>query len=1035
MLLSDISVKRPVFASVISLILVAFGLLAFDRLALREYPDIDAPVVSISTDYPGASASVVETRITQLIEDRISGLEGIRFISSESQDGRSDVNIEFDLTRNIDDAANDVRDRVARVLDALPDEADTPDVSKVDSNEDVIMWLNLSNESMTIPELTDYADRYLLDRFAIIDGVARVRIGGGQRFAMRIWIDRIKLAANSLTINDIEQALRNENVELPAGNVESEEQLLTVRVDRLFQTPEDFRKLVIKQGEDDSIVRLGDIAKVEKGTTESRVLFRGNGEPMVGLGITKQSTANTIDVARAAKAEAARLNAQLPDGMKIHQSYDSSIFIEEAISEVYKTLAVSIGLVVLVIYLFLGSARAMLVPAVTVPVSLISTFIVLMIMGYTINMLTLLALVLAIGLVVDDAIVVLENVVRRISEYKESPLVATYRGTRQVGFAVIATTLVLVAVFAPIAMLDGDMGRLFSEFAITICAAVVFSSIVALTLSPVIASKLLIQNEKHNFLTQAIDKALNKVRRGYKKSLLFSLRHIWVVTIGFFALLASSYIAYDHLPQEYTPKEDRGAFFVLINGPEGASYNYMEEYMNEIEQRLQYLDDSGEALRLLIRSPRRISDNVSSFNNGVAVLVLNSWGQRRSAFEIMGEVRAKLSDLPGVRAFPVMRQGIGSGIRKPVEFVIGGGTYAEIAQWRNILFEKIAENNPGFVGIDSDYKETSPQLRVKIHYDRAASLGVSAENIGTTLESFLASRQVTTFNENGEEYDVLVEGIRSQNNNAQDLSNIYVRSSKSQRLIPLANFVEFTEFADSRTLNRYNRVRSITIEANLADNLPLGEALAHLENLAEEYLPDTAIIDYKGRSRDFKFAGSSSVFLFGIGILIMFLVLAAQFESYVSPFIVTLSVPLALLGGLIGLIATNNTLNLYSQIGLLMLVGLAAKNGILIVEFANQLRDQGESIRDAVLASADTRLRPIIMTSITTAAGAVPLILSSGAGTETRAVVGITLFFGVLFATVLTLYIVPTAYYMLGRYTSSPNAIANRLHEEMGGDA
>ena len=715
MLLSDISVKRPVFASVISLILVAFGLLAFDRLALREYPDIDAPVVSISTDYPGASASVVETRITQIIEDRISGLEGIRFISSESQDGRSDVNIEFDLTRNIDDAANDVRDRVARVLDSLPDEANAPDVSKVDSNEDVIMWLNLSNESMTIPELTDYADRYLLDRFAIIDGVARVRIGGGQRFAMRIWIDRIKLAANSLTINDIEQALRAENVELPAGNVESEEQLLTVRVDRLFNTPEDFRKLVIKRGEQDAIVRLGDIAKVEKGTTESRVLFRGNGEPMVGLGITKQSTANTIDVARAAKAEAERLNAQLPDGMKIHQSYDSSIFIEEAIKEVYKTLAISIGLVVLVIYLFLGSARAMLVPAVTVPVSLISTFIVLMIMGYTINMLTLLALVLAIGLVVDDAIVVLENVVRRINEYNESPLVATYRGTRQVGFAVIATTLVLVAVFAPIAMLSGDMGRLFSVFAITICLAVVFSIILALTLSPAIASKLLIQNEKHNFLTRAIDNGLNKVRTSYNKSLLFSLRHIWIVMVGFVALLASSYVAYDNLPQEYTPKEDRGAFFVLINGPEGASYSYMEEYMNEIEQRLQYLDDNGEALRLLIRSPRRINDNISSFNDGVAVLVLNSWGQRRSAFEIMDEVRAKLSDLPGVRAFPVMRQGIGSGISKPVEFVIGGGTYEEVAQWRDILFAKIAENNPGFIGIDSDYKETSPQLRVKIH--------------------------------------------------------------------------------------------------------------------------------------------------------------------------------------------------------------------------------------------------------------------------------------------------------------------------------
>lgn len=1031
MIISDVCIKRPVFASVISLLLIAFGVLAFQRLPLREYPDIDAPVVSVRTDYPGAAANVVETRITEVIEDRISGLEGIRFIQSSSQDGRSDITIEFDLSRDIDAAANDVRDRVSRVLDDLPEEANLPDVAKVDANEDVIMWLNLTSDKMTVPQLTDYAERYLVDRFSVVNGVAQIRVGGGQSYAMRIWVDRVQLAAHRLTVGDIEQALRAENVELPAGNIESRKQQFSVRLDRVFVDPANFRQLVLKRGEDGHLVRLGDVATVIKGTTEYRLDFRGNGQPMVGIGITKQSTANTIDVARGAKAVADRLNPTLPEGMEIKQSYDSSVFIEEAINEVYATLAIAIILVILVIYLFLGSARATLVPAVTVPVSLIATFIILMVMGFTVNMLTLLALVLAIGLVVDDAIVVLENIHRRMEEYGESALVAAYRGTRQVGFAVIATTAVLIAVFAPIAILQGDIGRLFSEFALTMSAAVFFSSLVALTLSPVIASLFLKPHTKETGMVAGIDRFFQSFRRRYHVWLGFFLgRPLWIVG-AFFALIGFSYWLFQKIPSEYVPKEDRGAFFVMVDGPQGASYEYMKEYMDEIERRMTPMVESGEIQRLLVRAPRGFG--AASFNSGMVIAVLSPWGERRSAWEILEEVRGLVANLPGVTAFPVMRQGIGGRLSKPVEFVIGGGTYEEMAEWRDLLFEKINENNPGFLALDSDYKENNPQVRVVIDYDRAAELGVSVQNIGRTLESMLASRRVTTFIDNGEEYDVLVEGRRDQQNSPQDLTNIYVRSERSAELIPLSNLVTFQEQAAAQSLNRYNRTRAVTISADLEDHLPLGTALNHLEQLVREHLPDYAVVDYKGRSRDFKYSGDASVLMFGLGILVMFLVLAAQFESYISPFIITLTVPLAMAGGLIGLWVTGNSLNLYSQIGLIMLIGLAAKNGILIVEFANQLRDEGRDVHTAIVEAAQIRLRPIIMTSITTLAGSVPLFLSSGAGTETRAVLGVTLFAGVIVATIFTLFVVPVAYDLLARYAGSPKDKEHQLERELSG--
>ncbi|MAZ69345.1 efflux RND transporter permease subunit [Porticoccus sp.] len=1025
MFLSDISIRRPVFASVISLLLVAFGTIAFERLPLREYPDIDSPIVSIQTKYPGAAASVVETRITQLIEDRISGLEGIKFIESNSSDGESRINIEFNLSRDIDAAANDVRDRVSRILEDLPEEADLPDVEKIDSNEDVIMWLNLTSDRLSIPELTDYAERYLTDRFSVLDGVALVRVGGGQSFAMRIWLDRIKLAAHNLTSADVESALRSENVELPAGKIESVDQEFTVRVERVFRTAEDFSQLVLQRGENGHLVRLHDVGTVERGTEEYRTLFRGNGETMVGLGITKQSTANTMEVSRAAKAEAERLNKTLPEGMSIQQSYDTSVFIEKAINEVYKTLAIAIALVIFIIYLFLGSARAMLVPAVTVPVSLIATFIVLMAMGFTVNLLTLLAMVLAIGLVVDDAIVVLENIHRRMEEYGESAIVAAYRGTRQVGFAVIATTLVLIAVFAPIAILEGDMGRLFSEFALTMSAAVCFSSLVALTLSPVLASLVLKPTGKPTLLVRKVDSFFNRLKTRYGHLVDAAIEKPYLVIAIFIAIIGLCVLLVNQIPNEYAPKEDRGAFFIMVKGPEGASYAYTKEYMEEIERRLMPLAETGEAERILIRAPR------DAFNTGMVIVVLGDWDNRRSAWDIMTEIRLQTADLAGVTIHPIMRQGIGSRTAKPLQFVLAGGTYQELAAWRDILFAELQKDNPGFIDLDSDYKETSPQVQVLIDYDRAAELGVSVQNIGRTLESMLASRRITTYIDTGEEYDVMVEGKRDQQNSPGDLTNIYVRSDRSEQLIPLSNLVSLREFADSKTLNRYNRNRAITIDANLEDQLPLGEGLRYLERLVDEHLPEYAIVDYKGRSLDYKASGSATYFTFVLGVIVMFLVLAAQFESYVNPFIIVLTVPMAIAGGLLGLWATGNTLNLYSQIGLIMLVGLAAKNGILIVEFANQARDRGASVKAAITEAARVRLRPILMTSITTVAGSVPLILSFGAGAETRQVLGVTLFCGVAFATVFTLFVLPVAYNLLGGFSRGPGFVSQKLDREL----
>jgi multidrug efflux pump len=1018
--ITDTAVKRPIFAIVINLLLLTFGLVAFTMLPLREYPDIDTPVVSVSTSYPGANAEVVETKITQIIENQISGIEGIKSITSSSRNGSSNITIEFTIDRDIDAAANDVRERVSRAQDRLPDQVRPPEVSKSNSDESPIAWFVLNSQSMDSLQLSDYAQRYIVDRLAVVDGVSNVRIGGERKYAMKIWLDRKAMAARGITSGDIEQVLRNENVELPAGEIESVDRDFAVRIARSYKSQQDFNNLVIKRGEFGYLVRLGEVADVKLEAADDESMFRGNGKNMIGLGIVKQAKANTLEVVENARAELEKIKRNLPQGTTIEDSYDSSIFIRESIDEVYRTLAIAMALVVLVIYAFLGNIRATLIPAVTVPVALVATFMFLLAMDYSINLLTLLALVLAIGLVVDDAIVMLENIHRR-TELGEPPLLAAYRGAREVGFAVIATTLVLVAVFVPLVFMEGRIGALFTEFAMAVSAAVIFSSVTALTLSPALCSKFLKKNQSENAFSRWMDQKFGRIEAAYQRVLHNNIQASWGLLVVLILAAVASMQLFKLIPSELTPKEDRGTFFVMMNGPEGASYENNAANMEQIEQRLLPYLEQGELSRVLVRVPGW------GGQGGVAIVGMANWDERkRSTWQVMNEISAKMVEVTDVRAFAIMRRGIGGGGNsRPVEFVLQGNDYEELADWRDRIIAK-AQKNPGLVRIDHDYKETFPQFLISIDKAKAADLGISVNDVGKTLETMLGQRRVTTFIDRGEEYDVILKGEKADFGSPADIANIYVKS-RTGALVPLDSLVTLTEQATSARLNRYNRMRAITISANLADNYTLEEALTFLNQVAMEENTHDGAIDYKGESQLFYEGASAMTYVFILALTVTFLVLAAQFESFVHPFVIMLTVPLGLVGALFGLYLTDNTINIYSQIGIVMLIGLSAKNGILIVEFSNQLRDRGVEFKEAVIQASTQRLRPIIMTSLTTVMSAIPLVLATGPGAESRAVIGVVVFAGVSAATILTLFVVPTAYMALARKTTSPEALAKQL--------
>jgi multidrug efflux pump len=1041
MRLSEVSIERPVFATVLSLLLVVLGVMAFSRLTLRELPAIDPPIVSVEMAYPGASAAVVETRITQVLEDAVSGIEGIRTLSSRSRNGSADLTLEFTLERDIEAAANDVRDAVSRVLDRLPEEAEPPEIEKADSSAETIMWLNMSSSRMDTLALSDYADRYVVDRLASLDGVAQVRIGGQQRYAMRIWLDREALAARGLTASDVEDALRRENVELPAGRLESEDRDFTLRVARSYLSPEDFERVPLGRGTDGYVVRLDDVADVELATSERRAYYRSNSEPNIGLGIVKTSTANSLEVARAARAEAERIQQTLPEGTDIFVAFDSTVFIGAAVERVYLTLAEAIVLVLIVIWLFLGSARAALIPAVTVPVCLVASFMALYAFGFSINLLTLLALVLCIGLVVDDAIVVLENVQRRV-DLGEPPLVAAKRGTAQVAFAVIATTAVLVAVFLPVGFMEGDTGRLFRELSVALAGAVAISAFVALTLTPMMCSKLVRPHgrEHGRGLDGWIHARLERVTTGYRGIIERHVDRTWLFGGVLLAAVVVGALLFRWVPSELAPTEDRGAFFVSVTGPEGAGFDYTVGQMQQIESVLgDFVASGGPIQRANTRVPGGWGAS-EEMHTGNVIVFLRPWDEREvSTNEVVDELRAELGTLPGVRAMPRVGGGLVRGGGQPVEIVLGGPEYGEIAAWRDRLMARM-EENPGLYGVDSDYRETRPQMRVEVDRQRAADIGVSVTEIGRTLETMMGGRRVTTYVDDGQEYDVVVQAGREDRRTPSDLASLYVRSDAGE-LVPLASLVTIQEIAEAGELNRFNRLRAITISAGLADGYPLGEALEWVRGVVQEELPEYAQLDYKGQSRQFVEAGGAVFFTFAMALLIVYLALAAQFESFAHPLTIMLTVPFAVLGALIGIALTGGTLNLFSQIGIVMLVGLAAKNGILIVEFANQLRDDGASVREAIVEASAVRLRPILMTSVATMMGVVPLIIAGGPGSASRAAIGVVVLFGVAFSTLLSLFVVPAFYMLLAPRTRSPRALARRLAKqeaetpEVGGHA
>lgn len=1027
MTLSDIAVKRPVMAGVFSALIVVIGILGFRSLPLRELPNVDQPVVSVSTNYPGASAEVVENRITQVIEDQLSGIEGVELISSSSRDGQSRISITFSLSRDMEAAANDVRDAVSRVTSRLPQNIDAPRVAKQDSDAQPIIWYSLIGDGMSAEELSDYADRFIVDRLSTIDGVANVRVGGQRRYAMRVWLDPQALAARRLTVDDVERALRSQNLELPGGALEARDVDLTIRVERSYADAEAFRRLPVGNSTDGHVIRLGEVAEVEVGPAEERALFRGNGVQRVGLGVVRQSQANALDVANRVRAEMDLIRPGLPDSMDILVTYDSTVFISESIREVWRTLMVAALLVMAVIYLFLGSFRAAAIPAIVVPVCLIGTFGVLAAFGLSINIITLLALVLCIGLVVDDSIVVLENIQRRV-DLGERPALAAFNGARQVFFAVIATTAVVVAVFAPLIVLPGIIGRIFTELAITMSGAVILSSLVALTLSPMMASKMLKPASKSSGVAKWVDQGFTRLRGAYRDSLEIILRAPWIAIPLVLAALLGSLFLLNKLPSELTPSEDRGFFFAFFQGPEGAGFDYMAEQAVEIEAILGEFVERDEIRQAVVVVP---GFGGGGFNSGVTFGAMAPWDERdRSGQEIIGEINARFGGLTGVRAFAGGGSSLGRGVSgNEIDFVLGGSDYDVLNRWADEILQRARETNPSLLRARKSYEPNSPRLIVDIDRERAAALGVSVEAIGRALEAHLGSRRVGTYVDRGEDYDVILQNRREDRSSQSDLAILTVRSD-SGALIPLSNLVSLREIGESSDRPRVDRLRAVTISATLAEGYTIGEAIEWFTQVGDEMLPATVQTSFIGSAQDFMDSNSATLFAFAMALLIVFLVLAAQFESLIQPFVIMLTVPLAVAGGLFGLYVVGSSLNVYSQIGLIVLVGLSAKNGILIAEFANQLRDEGMSVRDATLEAADTRLRPILMTGLSTAIGALPLVLASGAGAESRVTIGIVIFAGVMVATLFTLLVVPAAYSVLGRYTKTPNWVSRQIERQ-----
>ena len=1000
MSLFEVCIRRPVLATVLSLLVVVVGVVSYSRLDVREYPRIDEPVISVQTSFPGASAEVIESQITKTIEDSLAGIEGVELMTSFSRAETSSINVRFRLARDPDSAAADVRDKVARVRARLPDGVDEPVVAKVEADAFPVIWMAVSQGARTPIEVSDYLARYVRPRLSVLPGAADVWIFGERRVSMRIDIDRDRLAGYRLTVQDVEEALRRQNVELPSGRIESHTREFNIVAATDLQTVAQFENAIVAHVAGYP-VRLRDVAGVRIGAQSERVISRFNGEPSINMGVVKQATGNPLELSAAVRAEVARINQTLPPGMKISISYDTSVFIERSIDSVFTTVAEAVILVVLVIFFFLRNLRATLIPLVTIPVSLIGAFALMYAFGFTINTLTLLAMVLAIGLVVDDAIVVLENIYRNI-EAGMDRVQAAIKGTREIGFAVIAMTLTLVAVFAPLAFATGRTGRLFVEFALALAGAVLVSGFVALTLSPMMCSKLLRHESKHGAAYRAIDRLLDGMTQGYARSLAWVLQRRWLVLGGWALVFAAGAGLFTMIRSELAPLEDRGVIFGRVQAPQGSTVDYTSESLRAIESYYATIVEAS-AYNAIAGFP--------TVADGNAILRLKPWEERdRKQQDIARELNARFAQLPGVIAFAVNPPSLGLSPRAlPIDYVIMAQVpYAELDR---IVRQFIAEavKFPGVQNLQSDLRLNSPELRVEVNRDKLADLGVSVETVGRTLQTMLGGRQVTRFKRDGEQYDVIVQVASRDRSQPNDISDIYVRA-RDGTMVQLANVVDVREGVSPQSLNHFQRLRAVTVSGQVAPGYSLGQALAALDDAAARVLPPEALTDLNGQSREFRDARGSIYLVFVLALVFIYLVLAAQFESFADPFVIMLSVPLSLTGALLALWWAGGTMNIFSQIGLITLVGLITKHGILIVEFANQLRGRGEALYDAVRHASVLRLRPILMTTGAMVLGATPLALAEGAGAESRMQIGWVIVGGLSFGTVLTLYVVPTMY-------------------------
>ncbi|BAQ16677.1 efflux RND transporter permease subunit [Methyloceanibacter caenitepidi] len=1005
MTLSELSIKRPVFATVLSLVLVLVGLVSYQRLSVREYPAIDPPVITVETTYPGASAAIVETQVTQVLEDSLAGIEGIDFITSISRQESSQITVTFNLDRNPDYAAADIRDRVGRVRGHLPEEIEEPIIQKREADAQPILYLAFSSTNHSALEITDYADRYVKDQLQTLNGVAEVRLFGDRAYSMRLWLDPERLAAYQLTPQDVENALRRQNVEVPSGRIESLQREFTVLAETDLRTPEQFNDLIIKDA-NSYLVRLRDVGMAELGPLDERRIVRFNGEPAIAVGVIKQATANPLEVSDAVNEMLPTIRNSLPEGMQVRVAHDKSIFIAESIKNVYTTIGEAIVLVILIIFLFLRSIRATLIPLVTIPVSLIGAFALMYAFGFSINTLTLLALVLAIGLVVDDAIVMLENIYRHVEEGM-TPVKAALLGSREISFAIIAMTITLAAVYAPIGFMTGLTGRLFTEFAWTLAGAVIVSGFVALTLSPMMCSKLLKQQTHRNFAYRIIERFLDGVSRLYCSLLKGALAARPLVLLIGLAVAGSSYFLFANLKSELAPVEDEGRINVNFRGPEGATIEFTDEYARQIEE-LALAVPEADRVFVVSGSP--------TVSQGRVILRVKPWDERvRSQQEIGRSIAPAVSAVTGVVAYPSNAPPLGQSSRsKPINFVIQTSQpYSELQKDVDALLANIREY-PGLVDVESDLKLNSPQLDVSVDREKAASMGIEIETLGRTLETMLGGRQVTRFKREGQQYDVVVKVADIDRENPDDMRRIYVRGVGGA-MTPLSNLITIKETVAPKELNHFNQLRAATITGQLAPGYSLSDGLAYLQEAADKVLPPTVHIEYAGESREFREASANMYITFMLALAFIYLVLAAQFESFTDPLIIMLTVPLSVTGALLALWWSGGTLNIYSQVGLVTLIGLITKHGILIVEFSNQLRGQGQPMHEAVIEAAALRLRPILMTTGAMVLGAVPLALATGAGAEGRQDIGWVIVGGLLVGTLFTLFVVPVVYTYLSR--------------------